>query len=69
MEGPNRTVTTWRKSTYSGGNGSNCVEVAASPESVLIRDTKNRSGSTLAFSPGTWRTFATSLKASRSAGR
>ena len=27
MEGTDRSVTTWRKSTYSGGNGSDCVEV------------------------------------------
>jgi hypothetical protein len=27
MEGTDHAVTTWRKSTYSGSNGSNCVEV------------------------------------------
>jgi len=27
MEGTDHAVTTWRKSTHSGGNGSNCVEV------------------------------------------
>jgi hypothetical protein len=29
MEGTDHFVTTWRKSTYSGSNGSNCVEVGA----------------------------------------
>jgi Domain of unknown function (DUF397) len=27
MEGTDHALTTWRKSTYSGSNGSNCVEV------------------------------------------
>jgi len=27
MEGTDHALTTWRTSTYSGGNGSNCVEV------------------------------------------
>lgn len=30
----------WRKSSYSGTNGGECVEVAYTSESVLIRDTK-----------------------------
>lgn len=62
MEGPNRTVTTWRKSTYSGGNGSDCVEVAASTDSVLVRDTKNRAITTLIITPAAWAHFAASLK-------
>jgi hypothetical protein len=36
-------VTTWRKSSRSGGNnggGSNCVEVATIPEAILVRDSK-----------------------------
>jgi hypothetical protein len=28
VAGADHVVTTWRKSSYSGGNGSNCVEVA-----------------------------------------
>jgi hypothetical protein len=27
MEGTDHALTTWRKSTYSGSNGGNCVEV------------------------------------------
>lgn len=30
----------WRKSTYSGSNGGQCVEVSFGPERVLIRDSK-----------------------------
>ncbi|WFE99310.1 DUF397 domain-containing protein [Micromonospora sp. WMMD964] len=48
----------WRKSTRSGGNGGNCVEVADNlPGVVLVRDTKDRDGATLAFSPDSWRHF------------
>jgi hypothetical protein len=48
----------WRKSTRSGGNGGDCVEVADNlPGVVLVRDTKDRDGATLAFSPGSWRYF------------
>lgn len=54
----------WRTSSYSGTNG-NCVEVAAhSGARVLVRDTKDREGPVLAFRPGTWRRFASQLKAS-----
>ena len=36
--------TKWRKSTYSGGNGGNCVEVGTQDERVLVRDTTDRDG-------------------------
>jgi hypothetical protein len=48
----------WRKSTRSGNNGGSCVEVADNlPGRVLVRDTKDRDGGTLAFAPGAWRAF------------
>ncbi|MEV1159486.1 DUF397 domain-containing protein [Micromonospora chokoriensis] len=48
----------WRKSTRSGGNGGDCVEVADNlPGVVLVRDTKDRDGGTLAVSPESWRCF------------
>lgn len=52
----------WRKSTYSGGNGGNCVEAVDAPGMVLVRDTTNRGGGTLAFSTAGWRAFAAELK-------
>ncbi|WP_216213306.1 DUF397 domain-containing protein [Amycolatopsis aidingensis] len=43
---------TWRKSSYSGEN-SNCVEVAFGA-TVAVRDTKDRAGGVLVFSPRAW---------------
>ena len=55
----------WRKSTYSGGNGGNCVEVANIPRTIAIRDSKNPEGSTLTVSSEDWRAFTDSVKARR----
>ncbi|WP_285789894.1 DUF397 domain-containing protein [Micromonospora sp. NBRC 101691] len=52
----------WRTSTRSGNNGGNCVEVADNlPGVVLVRDTKNRDGGTLAFPPTAWRAFVATV--------
>jgi hypothetical protein len=51
----------WRKSTYSTDGGQACVEVGTDGV-ILVRDTTDRDGGTLAFSAGTWRTFMTGLK-------
>lgn len=51
----------WRKSSYSGNGGGNCVEVAASG-TVLVRDSKNPDGDRLTFTSGAWLAFAASLK-------
>jgi uncharacterized protein DUF397 len=53
--------TDWRKSSYSSSNGGECVE-AASGDMVLVRDTTNRSGGTLAFAAQAWTKFVTSLR-------
>lgn len=48
----------WRKSTHSGGNGGECVEVARSFQgAVLVRDSKIPCGPVLTFTPEEWRTF------------
>lgn len=52
----------WRKSTYSSGNGGECVEVAGHAHRVLVRDTKDRGGPVLRFTPGAWRRFAERVK-------
>jgi len=50
---------TWRKSSYSNGTNGDCVEVAVLVERVGVRDSKNVTGPTLSFEPGTWRDFLT----------
>jgi hypothetical protein len=52
----------WRKSTYSDSGGENCVETAGDSGVVLVRDTANRDGGALAFGPGAWATFLTSIR-------
>jgi hypothetical protein len=47
----------WRKSTYSGSSGDNCVEVADCPDTVHVRDSKDKEGPQLAFSPAAWAHF------------
>jgi Domain of unknown function (DUF397). len=58
----------WRKSTRSGENGGNCVEVAAFSGVVGVRDSKNRSGPVLIFSCREWKVFLQEVKRSRAAG-
>jgi hypothetical protein len=52
----------WRKSSYSTGNGGQCVETGHVPGAVLVRDTKDRDGVTLAFTTDAWERFAASLR-------
>ena len=52
----------WRKSSYSGSNGGNCVETASGNGVVLVRDTTNRESGTLAFTVGAWQTFLETLR-------
>jgi Domain of unknown function (DUF397) len=56
------TVSSWRKSSYSGANGGECVEVGASADAVIVRDTTNRSGETLRLPANVWRAFLASMK-------
>jgi hypothetical protein len=49
----------WRTSSYSGGNGGECVQVTAtcSTGRVLIRDSKNPSGPVLTLTSAEWSRF------------
>ncbi|MEU4894406.1 DUF397 domain-containing protein [Streptomyces sp. NPDC044780] len=53
----------WFKSSYSSGEGGMCVEVAATPGTVHVRDSKNRHGSQLAFPIRQWDAFIGGLRA------
>jgi hypothetical protein len=53
----------WRKASYSGNGGADCVETASVPGAVLIRDTKNRERSpVLRVSFQAWRVFTAGIK-------
>jgi hypothetical protein len=55
----------WRKSSYSGGSGDNCVEVAHTPEGgIAVRDSKDPDGGTLKVTFGDWQSFIASVKKS-----
>ncbi|MFD7446766.1 DUF397 domain-containing protein [Streptomyces sp. NPDC059909] len=47
----------WFKSSYSGGDGDSCVEVALSSTTVHVRDSKDAQGPQLALSPAAWTGF------------
>jgi hypothetical protein len=51
----------WRKSTFSSANGGDCVEVATA-DGVMVRDTTNRDGGTLAFTADAWQEFTATLR-------
>ena len=56
----------WRKSSRSGANQGACVEVADNlPGVVAVRDTKNRDGGTLTFTPEAWRAFVADVAGER----
>jgi len=48
----------WFKSSYSGGNdGNSCVEIATTPGTIHIRDSKNTAGPRIAVAPASWSAF------------
>jgi hypothetical protein len=55
----------WRKASYSGNGGADCVEAGNVPSDVLIRDTKNRDGFVLSVPANAWVTFLATVKLSR----
>ena len=51
----------WRKSSYSGSNGS-CVETASDSGAIMVRDTANRAGFTLSVPVSAWTAFLAALR-------
>ncbi|WP_369204953.1 DUF397 domain-containing protein [Streptomyces sp. PU-14G] len=51
------TEASWHKSSYSSGDGDNCVEVALRPRTVHIRDTKDTALRPLTVSTTAWTAF------------
>jgi hypothetical protein len=52
----------WYKSSFSGNQGGNCVEVADLPQGKLVRDSKRPEGAMLRFSAGEWASFVASVR-------
>ena len=60
----------WRKSSYSGSSGGNCVEVAPLPEGGrAVRDSKDAGGPVLRFTAEQWRAFIGGVKAAGRSAR
>ncbi|MGO4421112.1 DUF397 domain-containing protein [Streptomyces sp. MCAF7] len=54
----------WRKSSYSEQNEGNCVELARTPDSILLRE-RDEPHTVIATTPVTLRAFARAVKAGR----
>jgi Domain of unknown function (DUF397) len=53
----------WRKSSYSGNGGGDCVEVARNLAGVvLVRDSKDQAGPALAFTYEAWSALVQGVK-------
>ncbi|MER7585556.1 DUF397 domain-containing protein [Kitasatospora sp. NPDC097691] len=56
-------ITAWRKSSYSGPNGGQCIEVADGYSGLMpVRDSKDPSGPALVFSSPAWQSFVTAVR-------
>ncbi|WP_195910991.1 Scr1 family TA system antitoxin-like transcriptional regulator [Streptomyces kaniharaensis] len=60
---PTKADASWRKSSYSGNNGGNCIEVATASPGRLVRDSKDPDGPTLGFTPTAWQSFVDAVRA------
>lgn len=60
MEG--NSAIAWRKSSYSGNNGAQCVEAGNAVHLIAVRDSKDPDGPRLAFGRAAWEAFAADLK-------
>ncbi|MEV7019754.1 DUF397 domain-containing protein [Streptomyces sp. NPDC093991] len=52
---------TWFKSSYSGDEGGECVEIAPDATAIHVRDSKDRGGPRLAFTRSAWSRFVAGL--------
>lgn len=62
MTYPERPAARWRKSSASGTGTNTCVEVAHFGERIVVRDSTDRLGVTLAFDASAWGVFVTALR-------
>ncbi|WP_435192838.1 DUF397 domain-containing protein [Streptomyces sp. NRRL F-5630] len=55
----------WIKSSYSGSNGNDCVEVALTPVAVHIRDSKDTTRPSFTAAPPAWADLLTAVATQR----
>ncbi|MFI6860869.1 DUF397 domain-containing protein [Streptomyces sp. NPDC050421] len=56
------TLTGWFKSSYSGGDQGECLEVAGGHATVPVRDSKAPVGPAVIFSLAGWSSFVAAVK-------
>ncbi|MGI5403770.1 DUF397 domain-containing protein [Streptomyces sp. CA-135486] len=59
VEAPAQAVpeSAWFRSSYSSGEGGECVEIAAFPGAIHVRDSKDKAGPTLRVASEGWAAF------------
>lgn len=63
MDSPDPIDLQWHKSSFSGGNGNGCVEVAFLPDGrAAVRDTKGRSLPAHRYTAGEWDAFVAGVR-------
>jgi hypothetical protein len=60
-----RGSTSWRKSSFSEGPQTNCVEVAFGAREAAVRDSKNVPGPVVSIPATAWRRFVAAVSAPR----
>ena len=58
-------MNTWHKSSYSGGNGGDCVEAREHIGGADVRDTQNREAGHLSFDRGEWSALLSTVVATQ----
>ncbi|MEG3626886.1 DUF397 domain-containing protein [Streptomyces poriticola] len=51
------TALEWFRSSYSGDEGGNCIEVATEPTAVHVRDSKTPTAPHITVGPEAWTAF------------
>lgn len=62
MEEPTFSRAAWRKSSYSGSSGGECVEVALLNDVKAVRDSKNPEGGVLTLDRAVWAAMVSQIK-------
>ena len=52
----------WRKSSYSGNGGADCVEAGSAARDVYVRDSKDQDGPRVTVPAAGWRAFVDRIR-------